>query len=307
MTPTVQHSRGFRGCLAPLPVQFFEALAEVETEPLSALASVEVGDLRLGAQHPIGDFPLAESATHQVANDLFPHSTNNSIRCCFLQTEQQHLLAPVLLSCEQNAPMEIEDIRRLRLRQWIDADPVSRGNVEKWCAYYTQRIDPGEAPLNPSYIRQLAPEQGKANRNIGERSARRLERIGGKPRGWLDVLSDSANPPVEKPLDIASARHVITADVVQAAITGVLASFGLRLTDFVEDIGAARKRLADALLEPDEEIVRARYSMGHVSAAAPVARATRNSVRMRYPGEVSPDLDLDTGEPEFNSVRERRS
>lgn len=83
--------------------------------------------------------------------------------------------------------MEIEEIRRQNLRYWIDTDPHSTGNATAWCNYYSQFVDDDEAPLTPSYIRQLVPKRGEAKRHIGEKSARRLERIGGKPVGWLDV------------------------------------------------------------------------------------------------------------------------
>lgn len=83
--------------------------------------------------------------------------------------------------------MEIEEIRRRNLRAWIDADPHAEGNTAAWCDHYSQFVDDGEGPLNPSYIRQLVPKRGTTNRNLGEKAARRLERIGGKPPGWLDV------------------------------------------------------------------------------------------------------------------------
>lgn len=68
------------------------------------------------------------------------------------------------------------------------------GNVEQWCSHYSQF---SKKPLSPTYIRQLAPEKGKSARNIGERSARNFEAIGGKPKGWLDIddlAVDSPSP-----------------------------------------------------------------------------------------------------------------
>lgn len=84
--------------------------------------------------------------------------------------------------------MEISEIRQRNLRAWIDSDPHSMGNVEAWCAHYSQFA---EKPINPSYIRQLVPEHGRGSRNIGEKAARKLEAIGSKPTGWLDVQSDA--------------------------------------------------------------------------------------------------------------------
>lgn len=86
-----------------------------------------------------------------------------------------------------HAVMDITDIRRRNLRDWIDSDPHSMGNVAAWCAHYSQFAKTGERDLNPAYLRQLVPMAGDAVRPIGEKAARRLERIGGKPKGWLDI------------------------------------------------------------------------------------------------------------------------
>lgn len=104
-------------------------------------------------------------------------------------------------SCGDNANMDIAEIRRRNLRAWIDNDPASNGNVEAWCAYYSQFA---EKPLTPSYVRQLAPERGKAVRNIGERAARKLEAIGRHPPGWLDFdhSSGSPAPPAPTPYEL---------------------------------------------------------------------------------------------------------
>lgn len=89
--------------------------------------------------------------------------------------------------------MKIAQIRRLRLRQWIDEDPQSKGNVASWCNYYSQFSfrDADDSPINPTYIRQIAPKRSAPTRNLGEKAARRLERIGGKETGWLDRLDDA--------------------------------------------------------------------------------------------------------------------
>lgn len=103
--------------------------------------------------------------------------------------------------------MKIEELRRLRLRQWIDSDPHSNGDVVRWCDYYSQFLDATEKPLNPSYIRQLAPENGKPNRNIGEKAARKFERAGGKPAGWLDQAD---TPPITsaRESDVAPSNYL---------------------------------------------------------------------------------------------------
>lgn len=87
---------------------------------------------------------------------------------------------------------ETTEIRRRNLRLWIDTDPRSRGNVSEWCNHYSQFIDPeqGDTPLTPNYVRQLAPQEGPAPRNIGERVARKLERIGKLPELSLDNAFD---------------------------------------------------------------------------------------------------------------------
>ncbi|THF65154.1 hypothetical protein [Pseudothauera rhizosphaerae] len=88
--------------------------------------------------------------------------------------------------------MEIAQIRRLRLRQWIDEDPCSKGNVTSWCNHYSQFSfrDADDSPISPTYIRQIVPKRSAPTRNLGEKAARRLERIGGKEAGWLDRLDD---------------------------------------------------------------------------------------------------------------------
>lgn len=71
--------------------------------------------------------------------------------------------------------MEITDIRRFRLKEWLAkeygmkvAEFVRRHNLP---------------PSRESYISQLL----SGHRNIGEKAARKLEDEGGKPRGWLDL------------------------------------------------------------------------------------------------------------------------
>lgn len=99
----------------------------------------------------------------------------------------------------------LKTARRERLRYWIDTDKHSMGDVEAWCKHYSQFLQPGEQPLTGSYIRQVAPKAGKATRGIGEKAARKLERVGSKPKGWLDMLSSPAEDkltPAPEPLGI---------------------------------------------------------------------------------------------------------
>lgn len=89
-----------------------------------------------------------------------------------------------LVGMEDN-DIALRETRRARLRYWIDTDKAiaDSGNVEAWCAYYSQF---SAKPLTPSYIRQLVPKTGEPTRFIGEKKARELERIGGMAPLWLD-------------------------------------------------------------------------------------------------------------------------
>lgn len=107
-----------------------------------------------------------------------------------------------------NQGMTEAETRRRRLRHWIDTDPHSMGNVERWCSHYSQFA---KKPLSPTYIRQLVPEKGSSARNIGERSARNFEAIGGKPRGWLDI--DEQQQESRAPADTLAALTAEAAEV----------------------------------------------------------------------------------------------
>ena len=180
-------SGGLGSLAAALPVQGHELLSELKADALTSLPGVEVRDMRLGNADLLSDLLLRESGRHEIADEFFPHNRHDSTCCCGSQQRPlvQHSLLPDYVQT-----MDISDIRRTRLRQWIDTDPVSKGDVEAWCAYYSGFVGKDESPLSPTYIRQLVPKSGRGARNIGERTARRLERIGSKPAGWLDFLQN---------------------------------------------------------------------------------------------------------------------
>jgi len=145
--------------------------------------------------------------------------------------------------------MDLYHVRRKRLRQWIDSDPVSLGVVKAWCSYYSRFT---EKPLNPVYIRQLVPKRGSPKSNIGERTARALEVAGGKLPGWLD--GDDEGVGQEKGED---SKHQVVAlaasysrspSLIAAALEHVLLAHGLSL-DTIIDGGkeAAANRIAEAI------------------------------------------------------------
>jgi len=70
--------------------------------------------------------------------------------------------------------MDINQIRRARLKDWIDAE--YGGRTARFCQE-NKLPDSSE-----SYLWQLL----SGYRNIGEKAARKLETQGGKPAGWLD-------------------------------------------------------------------------------------------------------------------------
>lgn len=120
---------------------------------------------------------------------------------------------------------DIHEIRRRRLREWIDTDPVSLGVVEAWCAYYSQFA---EKPINPVHIRQIAPKRGKPTSNLGEARARSLEIAGGKLTGWLDEDNIGENhQALERPAD--AALHRRNPLDIASAIEQLLRSHGLTI------------------------------------------------------------------------------
>lgn len=293
---------------APLSMQFMQSLADLESDPLSALATGQVGDMRLRDARQISNLVLVQAGRQKFDDDFFPHDAYDSICCC---PDQQQPLVQHLLLGKQNDGMEIEEVRRLRLRQWIDSDPVSLGDVEKWCNHYSKLAAEGDGTLSPTYIRQLVPKRGNPSRNIGERVARRLERIVGKPKGALDEEMSGEQQAVTvdhiQPRVIAdnATDNIVAVDVVQNAVAGVLDAFGLRYEDLVGDVREARERIASALHRPAVEDVIARTTIRHRGEVRglPVSRATQVHHVGRYPVEVSPER-AEGGEGE--QLQERR-
>lgn len=79
--------------------------------------------------------------------------------------------------------MEITDIRRNRLKEWIAQE--YGGKVAEFVRRHNL------PPSRESYISQLL----SGYRNVGEKAARKLEDEGGKPRGWLDLPLEGVAQP----------------------------------------------------------------------------------------------------------------
>lgn len=305
-TCSVAHSGVFR---AAIPMQFMQPIPDFKADTLAAFSARQVGDMRLRDPDQRSDFVLVQAGRHQIQNDFFPHDAHNSI-CC--REDQQQPLVQHLLLRKHNAGMEIEEVRRLRLRQWIDIDPVSLGDVEKWCEHYSKRAGEEGGTLSPTYIRQLVPKRGKASRNIGERSARRLERIVGKPKGSLDEDLSVGAPTVDHVLPARQANaaldNLVDIDVVQSAIVGVLDAFGLRYEDLVGDAKAARVRIAAALsrTRPHSDM-RMRFLMDPSGEVMPRGRPTRMQYRKQFHGEIFPDRSIEQEGRQADRIQERRS
>lgn len=308
-TQSVVHSSRFGAALA---VQFMQSSPDLETESLASLAARQVGDVRLRNADLHSNFVLLHASRHQVGDDFFPHDAHDSICCC--QDQQQSLVQHLLLRT-QNYVMEIEEIRRLRLRQWIDNDPVSQGDVEKWCNHYSKLAVEGDGTLSPTYIRQLVPKRGTASRNIGERVARRLERIVGKPKGSLDeeipnehtAVADERGAPAGRA--DAPVGNIAAIDVVQNAVAGVLEAFGLLYEDLVGDVNAARGRIEVALRRPrtthrDAHIMR--FFLDPSGDTMPPSRPTRIQYRKQFHGEIFPDRSTEQ-EGATERIQERRT
>lgn len=101
----------------------------------------------------------------------------------------------------------INETRRLRLQLWIDEHG---GNQ----AALARTINKSTVQLN-----QWLGTGKQGNRNISTTSARRIEKIGGKPHGWLDqpVITD----------DQADAHHRAGADSEHTDILAFSAAVGL--------------------------------------------------------------------------------
>lgn len=80
--------------------------------------------------------------------------------------------------------MDIQNVRRSNLRNLIDQHEIAKGNVSKWCEVMKEKFG---AELNPNFIRQLVPKRvAEADRNFGEKAARKLEGLIRLPSGYLD-------------------------------------------------------------------------------------------------------------------------
>jgi hypothetical protein len=80
--------------------------------------------------------------------------------------------------------MDVRLIRRRNLRALIDNDLIAQGNVEAWCSLMSKKYG---VTLNPNFIRQLVPKRvAEADRNFGEKAARKLEEMIHLPHGTLD-------------------------------------------------------------------------------------------------------------------------
>lgn len=145
--------------------------------------------------------------------------------------------------------MDIADIRRARLRQWINEDPASLGNVEAWCHHYSQFVKEPDRPITATYIRQLVPKNGQPGRQIGERAARRLEKIGNKPAGWMDRMAGGDEAPADSPAESPTEKL----EHVKQALAHMLAAAGLDADALIverKNVGAyTPERIKEAVTE----------------------------------------------------------
>lgn len=326
--------RGLSGIGAPFFMKGLKTFAELETNSLAALSGREVGNVGLRDADCRSDLMLRQPRFHDVGDDVFPHdATNNSICCCTQQGQQQTLVQH-LLSHDYAAHMKLEEVRRLRLRHWIDTDPVSMGDVEAWCSHYSEFVGEGENTLSPTYIRQLVPKRGHAARNIGERTARRLERIGSKPKGWLDdeeaASADGGAAPEraeEHEVTTRTARQVDSTEP-QAAQTAaeklfnpyalsvhlealrqsarvIGAAFGLTTADV---LAAAMRTPGNQAGKPDEDedILDHGTFHGALGPEPPEYRPVMREESRYYSSQVDPYADLKNPDESQPLKKERR-
>lgn len=301
-------SVGFGGRpAAALLVQQLQLLPDLESNPLATASGREVTDMGLRYADFRGELVLRKARGQKVDNDVFPHEHYDST-CCY--EAQQRPLVQHLLSGGYRAHMEPEEIRRLRLREWIDTDPYSNGDVEAWCVHYSKLAKEGEGTLNPTYIRQLVPKKGTPNRNIGERTARRLERIGNKPKGWLDQEPGREQTPATAiAAAVATAEPVaaidplsVQLDALRRAVRAMARDFGVSPQDLVSDEPAAQQRIAAAIDDLDFEGERIAGPAGKM----PKARITNHEAHERIHGEIRPEHVEEPAQPAVVR-RERRS
>lgn len=317
--------RGLRGIGAAFFVQRLQTLAELEPDPLTAVTSRQVGYVGLRAAHDIRDLTLGQTGFDDVGDDGLPHEPDDSICCCEPQ-QRQHPLVQHLLLRDYAAGMNIEDVRRLKLRQWIDTDPASMGDVEAWCSYYSKFAAAGENTLSPTYIRQLVPKRGRAGRNIGERTARRLERIGRKPKGWLDEEpstgeaiageDESSTPSTAVNCEEPPARWNVTRnstenaalavhiDAIWQSAKVVAEAFGMRTEQILEAAMKPRRRIQPPE-SPDDEVMERRTFRGGLGISPPELRPVMREERHYYPSLVDPYAEP-PAETQRPTAKERR-
>lgn len=110
----------------------------------------------------------------------------------------------------------IADIRRENLARLVrDAGGPTR---------FAELIDPERASSKKSQVQQWLMAPGPPNsRNLGSRTARKIEKIAGKPEGWLDTEHDAARELFSPP-----ESHLLRPDpeILHAALLLIVAEEG---------------------------------------------------------------------------------
>jgi hypothetical protein len=73
--------------------------------------------------------------------------------------------------------MDVKEIRKIKFRRLAESAPSK--------AAFAEKIDTA-----PAYVSQILSSSPKNPRNIGDKIARRIEKIYKKPRGWMDTFQD---------------------------------------------------------------------------------------------------------------------
>jgi len=107
--------------------------------------------------------------------------------------------------CADNFYMDIQEVRRRRLKEWLDDKFPGKRQQKRFIADVAQRLD---EDINQGELSALLG----TNKSFAEKKARNLERLGGMPDKWLDgdpaetgasylsSLADAVNDPVLKEL-----------------------------------------------------------------------------------------------------------